>query len=183
MRLRRPAREDRAVRVPCPSPVPSPRTHLGGMSEAPGPAAGGSRGGRGCAALPSARRAPGRSVLLVRPPRVLVASQPRRAFRTLLSGAARAGGRCCSYGATSRPCGTLRGTATASFLRTWDGGSQMPNWTQEGGPVLRFSLPDVPTWRPQPRTCEPHKNRGFELSVPVYIFLNSDIAPILFCCA
>lgn len=82
-------------------PVPTPRTYLGGMSEAPGPAAGGSRGD--VAALPSARRAPGRSVLLVRPPRVLVASQPRRAFRTLLSGAARAGRRCCGYGATSRP--------------------------------------------------------------------------------
>lgn len=46
------------------------------------------------------------------------------------------------------------------------------------GPVLRFSLPDVSTWRPQPRTFEPHKNRGFELNVPVYIFLNSDIVPI-----
>lgn len=83
---RRPAREDQTVPGPLPVPVANSRTHLGGMSEAPGPAAGGSRGGRGCSALPSARRAPGRSVLPVRPPRVLVASQPLRAFRTLLSG-------------------------------------------------------------------------------------------------
>lgn len=125
------------------------------MSEAPGPAAGGSRGGRGCAALPSARRAPGRSVLLVRPPRVLVASQPRRAFRTLLSGAARAGGRCCSYGATSRPCGTLRGTATASFLRTWDGGSQMTNWTQEGGLFSDSAFQMCPPGVPSPGPASP----------------------------
>ena len=47
-----------------------------------------------------------------------------------------------------------------------------------GGPIGRFSLPDVPTWRPQPRTCEPRKPRSFELNAPLYLFLNSHIAPI-----
>lgn len=44
MRQRQPAREDWAVPGPLSLPVTSSRTHLGGMSEAPGPAAGGSRG-------------------------------------------------------------------------------------------------------------------------------------------
>lgn len=83
-------------------PGPQPEDPPGGHVGSPGPGCRRIQGGRGCAALPSALRAPGRSVLLVRPPRVLVASQPRCSFRTLLSGAARAGRRRCSYGATSR---------------------------------------------------------------------------------
>lgn len=129
-------------------PVPSPRTHLGGMSEAPGPAAGGSRGD--VAALPSARRAPGRSVLPVRPPRVLVASQPRRAFRTLLSGAARASRLCCNYGATSRQHGALRGTATTSLPRTWAGGLADAQLDPGRGAIRKITLPDCPPGDPSP---------------------------------
>lgn len=53
----------------------------------------------------------------------------------------------------------------------------MPKWTQEWGPFSDSAFQSVHP-RPQPRTFEPHKNRGFELNVPVYIFLNSDIVPI-----
>lgn len=114
-------------------PGPQPEDPPGGHVESPGPGCRRIQGGRGCAPLPSARRAPGRSVLLVRPPRVLVASQPRRAFRTLLSGAAGASGLCCSYGATSRLHWVLRGTVGTSLSRTWSEGSQMRSWIQEVG--------------------------------------------------
>lgn len=147
------------------------------MSEAPGPAAGGSRGGRGCAALPSARRAPGRSVLLVRPPRVLVASQPRRAFRTLLSGAARANGLFCTYGATSRLHWDLRDTATTSLPRTWAGSSQMRSWIWGVGSLFIGSPTQMSqTGNPSPRPASP-TSPGF-FNAPVYIFPDSHIAPI-----
>lgn len=121
----RPAREDQPVPGPMPAP---PGRQLedppGGHVGSPGPGCRRIQGARGCNALPSARRAPGRSVLLVRPPRVLVASQPHRAFRTLLSGAARAGRRCRGHGATSR----LRGMCVAGLrplAHTWAGVLQM----------------------------------------------------------
>lgn len=175
MLLRRPAREDRTVPGPWPFPVANSRTHLGGMSEAPGPAAGGSRGGRGCSALPSARRAPGRSVWPVRPPRVLIASQPLRAFRTLLSGAARTGRRCCGHGATSRPRGAVYGWAATSGAHLgWRLADAELSW--RSCRFARFQMcppgdPDID------RTWESRKPWGFVLSASEYIF-KSNVAPI-----
>lgn len=108
----------------CPGSLALPHRQFedppGGHVGSPGPGCQRIQGGRGCNALPSARRAPGRSVLLVRPPRVPVASQPRRAFRTLLSGAARTGRCCRSHGATSRPRrGAYRRAETSGAHLGW----------------------------------------------------------------
>lgn len=162
----RPTREDQPVPGPLPAPPgrqleDPPGEHVG----SPGPGCRRIQGGRGCNALPSARRAPGRSVLPVRPPRVLVASQPHRAFSTLLSGAARTGRRCRGHGATSRPRGIVCGRAATS-------GAHLGWRLTDAEPgICRFPLPDVPTWGPSFRTWESHKPWGFELRAPEYIFL------------
>ena len=178
MRPRRPAREDRACPGPLSLPVPSPRTHLGGMSEAPGPAAGGSRGDVAALRCPPPSGPPvGLSCWSVLPASWSRLSPAALSAHSYLERPGPAG----AAAAMAPPRGeTWRGTAATSLLRTWAGGSQMQGWRRRGrgGAVRRFSLPDVPIWRPKPRTCEPHKPRDFELNDPMYIFLNSQIAPI-----
>lgn len=121
--------EDRSARIPRPSRFPEdpPGGHVG----SPGPGCRRIQGGRGCALLPCGRRGRGRSVLLVRPPRVPAASQP--AALSALSYLERPGPagavRLERHLAAARD---LTGTAATFLGRTW--GASWP-----AGPGLAHS--------------------------------------------